>query len=57
MLFIQTIKNGANIINLDEYKSIRTHWITLYVNAENVRYFGSFEVDFFFKMNQKIHWK
>ena len=49
MLFIQTIKNGANIINLDEYKSIRTHWTALYVNAENVRYFGSFEVDFFKK--------
>ena len=31
-------------INLDEYESIGTHWIALYVNAENVTYFDSFEV-------------
>ena len=37
MLFIQTIKNGANIINPDEYKSIRTHWIALYVDAEKCK--------------------
>ena len=30
------IKDGASIINLDEYKSIGIHWIVLYVNAENV---------------------
>ena len=29
----------AFIINPDKYKSIRTHWIVLYVNAENVTYF------------------
>ena len=49
MLFIPAIKDGANIINLDDYKSIRTHWIALYVNAENVTYFDSFGVDFVFK--------
>ena len=37
--------NGAFIINLDEYESIGTHWIALYVNAENVTYFDSFEVE------------
>ena len=26
------------MINLDEYESIETHWIALYVNAENVTY-------------------
>ena len=26
------IKDGAYIINLDEYKSTQIHWITLYVN-------------------------
>ena len=36
------IKNGAYVINLDEFKSIGTHWIALYVNAENVTYFDSF---------------
>ena len=25
------IKNGANVINLDEYADIGTHWIALYV--------------------------
>ena len=39
------IKDGAYVINLDEYKSIGTHWMALYVNAENVTYFHSFEVE------------
>ena len=39
------IKNEANVINLDEFKSIGTHWIALCVNAENVTYFDSFEVE------------
>ena len=30
---------------IDEYESIRTHWITLSVNAENVLYFDSFGVE------------
>ena len=36
------IKDGANIINLDEYESVEIHWIALYVNVENVTYFDSF---------------
>ena len=39
------IKDGAYIINLDEYESIVTHWVTLYVNAKNVTYFDSFGVE------------
>ena len=35
----------AYIINPDEYESIGTHWIALYVNAENVTYFDSFGVE------------
>ena len=30
------IKDGTYIINLDEHESVGTHWIALYVNAENV---------------------
>ena len=30
------IKDEAYVINLDEYKSIETHRIDLYVNAENI---------------------
>ena len=34
--------DGACIINLDEYKSIGTNWIALYVNDNNVTYFDMF---------------
>ena len=30
------------VLNLDERKSIGTHWIGLYVNRGNVTYFDSF---------------
>ena len=39
------IKNGAYVINLDEYHDIRTHWIALYVNNKIVTYFDSFGVE------------
>ena len=40
-----TIKNGASIINLDEYHDIGTHWVTLYVNNKTATYFDSFGVE------------
>ena len=39
------IKDGAYEINLDEYESIGTHWIGLYVNANNIVSFDSFGVE------------
>ena len=36
------VKDEVYVVNLDEYKSIGNHWIALYVNADNVIYFGSF---------------
>ena len=39
------IKDRTYIINLDEYESIGTYWIALYVNAENVIYFDSLGVE------------
>ena len=39
---LSKIKDGAYVTNLDEYESIGTHWIALYVNAKNVTYFHSF---------------
>ena len=39
------IKNGTNLINLDEYESIGMHWIALYVNDNNVTSFDSFGVE------------
>ena len=35
------IKDEAHVTNLDKFKSIRTHWIALYVNGENVIYLDS----------------
>ena len=48
------IKNGAYIINLDEYESIRTHGIALYVNAKNIVQFDSFGVEHIPKENKKF---
>ena len=39
------IKNGAYVINLDEYHDIGTHSIALYVNNKIVTYFDSFGVE------------
>ena len=39
------IKDGAYIINLDEYSDIGTHWIALWVNNNDVTYFDSFVVE------------
>ena len=36
---------GAYVINLDECKSIGTHWIALCVNDDSVTYFDSFGVE------------
>ena len=32
---LHKIKDGVYVINLDEYKSVETHWIALYVNGNN----------------------
>ena len=39
------IKNGAYIINLDEYSDIGTHWVALYISNNDVTYFDSFGVE------------
>ena len=51
MVFIQEIiylkqrMGRTYVINLDEYKSMLTHRIALYVNDENVTYLDSFGVE------------
>ena len=42
---LNSIKNGAYVINLDEYYDIGTHWVELYVNSKTVTYFDSFGVE------------
>ena len=39
------IKDGAYIINLDEYSEIEAHWIALSVQNNDVTYFDSFGVE------------
>ena len=48
------IKDGAYVINLDEHKSIGTHWINFYVNDNNVTYFDSFGVEHILKEIRKF---
>ena len=43
------IKDGAYLINLDEYSDIGTHWVALYVQNNNVTYFDSFDVEHILK--------
>ena len=38
-------KDGAYVINLDEYSDIGTHCVALYTYNNNVTYFNSFEVE------------
>ena len=39
------VKNGAYVINLNEYHDIGTHWVALYVNNKTIIYFDSFGVE------------
>ena len=48
------IKDGAYVINLDEYSDIGTHWIALYVTNKTVTYFDSFGVEHIPKEIKKL---
>ena len=39
------LKDGAYVINLDEYSDIGTHWVALHVRNNDVTYFDSFGVE------------
>ena len=52
--YLPKIKERVFVINLDEYKSIGTHWIALYMNAENLIYFDSFGVEYSPKETKKF---
>ena len=41
----KTKRNGAYVINLDEYEDVGTHWIALYVKNNKITYFDSFGVE------------
>ena len=48
------IKNGASVVNLDEYKNTGTHWIVLHVKNNEVTYFHSFGVEYIPKEVKKV---
>ena len=39
------IKDGAYVINIDEYYDIGTHWVVFHVQNNDVTYFDSFGVE------------
>ena len=39
------IKDGAYVINLDEYANVGTPWIALFCNRNEIVYFDSFGVE------------
>ena len=48
------VKDGAYVTNFDEYKSVGTHWIALYVNVKNVAHFDSFGAEHVSKEDKKF---
>ena len=48
------IKDGAYVINLDEYSDIGTHWIALYLYTKTVTYFDSFGLEHIPKEIKKL---
>ena len=48
------IKNGAYVIDLDEYSDTGTHWIALYLNNKIVTYFDSFGVEHIPKKSKNL---
>ena len=47
-------KDEAYIMNLDKYKSIRTHWIGLYMNGNKVIHFNTFGGEYIPKEIKKL---
>ena len=42
---LEEIKDGAYVINLDEYVDVDTHWIALFCKGSEIVYFDSFVVE------------
>ena len=45
MICLKKIKDGAYVLNLDEYADVGTHWIALFCNKITIIYFDSFGVE------------
>ena len=51
---LSEIQNGARILNRDECKSIRTPWIVLHVDGDNLTFFDRFGVEYIPKETEKF---
>ena len=45
IIYLKKLKDGAYVINLDEYADVGTHWIALLCNKSEIVYFNSFGVE------------
>ena len=46
IIYLKKIKDGAYVINLDEYANVGTHQIALFCKKSEIVYFDSFGVEY-----------
>ena len=46
IICLKKIKDGAYVINFDEYADTGTHWIALFCKKNEIIYFDSFGVEY-----------
>ena len=46
IIYLKKLKDGAYVINLDEYADTGTHWIALFCKKNEIIYFYSFGVEY-----------
>ena len=46
IIYLKKTKDGAYIINLDEYANVGIHWIALFCKKNGILYFDSFGVEY-----------
>ena len=46
IIYLKKIKDGAYVINLDEYADVGTYWIALFCNRNEFVYFDSLGVEY-----------
>ena len=56
IICLKKVKDGAHVINLDEYADIGTHWIAFYVVNNNVTCSERFGIEHIEKKKKK-NWK
>ena len=54
IIYLEKTKDGAYVINLDEYKDTGTHWIALFCMRNEVIYFDSLAVEHIPKQIKKF---